>query len=170
MKTGKDAVYNTENVQPHDSSAGKFSFAVSAQQSAVFREALYMRSSRADTLMMIVEDQVFSLNLLQGMLGRKYRTCAATDAMIAWNLYLKHAPDIVFLDIELPEIDGHQLAGEIRKLDAHALIIMVTGNNYIKDVMQAKKIGASGFIVKPYSKNKILESIEKSLNERRLRG
>lgn len=106
----------------------------SQEQVRVFREGLYSRGYRVQPEILIVEDQPFSSSLLLSLLARTHKTHVAADAKKAWNLYLEHAPDIVFLDIELPEVNGHQLAGELHKLDPQAFIVMVTGNNYAKDV------------------------------------
>ena len=80
--------------------------------------------------------------------------------MQALNLYLEYAPDIVFLDIELPDISGHQFASAIRKIDPGAFIVMLTRNNYMGDVTRAKEAGVKGFIVKPDIKQKIFDSIQ----------
>ncbi len=76
-------------------------------------------------------------------------------------MYLTYAPDIVFLDIELPDIEGHRLAQLLKAIDPNAYIVMVTANNYAEDVAKAIENGAKGFIVKPYSKDKIIEAIVK---------
>jgi len=135
-------------------------------QVATFQTAAQERKRRFRPEILIVEDQIFSSKLLQGMLDKNYKTYDAADAQEAMRIYIKRAPDIVFLDIELPGTSGHQFAAMIHNLDPQAYIVMVTGNNHADDVIKAKENGAKGFIVKPYNKQKILEAVQKYLNER----
>jgi two-component system chemotaxis response regulator CheY len=138
----------------------------SDKQIALFRTAVLARKRRDKLEMLVVEDQAFSNRLLVNMLNQNHRTHAAVNAVQAMEYYCDHAPDIVFLDIELPDLDGHHLAAMIRSLDPQAYIVMVTGNNYAQDVLRAKENDVKGFIAKPYNKLKIDGSIEKFLQER----
>ncbi len=111
---------------------------------------------------LIVEDQDFSRKLLYDLLARQFiYTChAAKNAIEAIDLYAIHAPDIVFLDIILPDYSGHELATLIKTHDPKSYIIMVTANNFIKDVEIAKRNNIQGYITKPYSKNKIQAAVD----------
>lgn len=113
------------------------------------------------TNILIVEDQDFSRKLLHDLLARQFvYTCfAAKDGQEAVSLYAAHAPDIVFLDIELPDFCGHDIAALIKKHDPKSFVTMVTANNFTRDVEIAKKNKVQGFIAKPYSKQKIQEAI-----------
>ena len=135
-------------------------FASTQEQKSLFQHALYARKFRSQPEILVVEDQPFSLNLLRGLLDRDYKTYTAATASAGWERYLEYAPDITLLDIELPDADGHRLAGAIMAFDPKAYIVMVTANHYAKDVEKARVNGAKGFIVKPYNKQKILESIK----------
>ena len=134
---------------------------VDALELDMFHRVAMQRRTRKKPDILIVEDQAFSRKLLQGMLEKEYKTLAAADASSALHLHLLHAPDIILLDIELPDVSGHVLAEAIRKFDPHAYIIMVTANHYLEDVTRARNNGAQGFIVKPYSKQKIVDAIRK---------
>jgi two-component system, chemotaxis family, chemotaxis protein CheY len=111
---------------------------------------------------LIVEDQDFSRKLLYDLLARQFvYTCyAARNAAEALELYATHAPDIVFLDIILPDYTGHEIATLIKSHDPKSYIIMVTANNFIKDVETAKRNNVQGYITKPYSKNKIQAAVD----------
>ncbi|MFZ4540974.1 MAG: response regulator [Rickettsiales bacterium] len=135
------------------------SLIASTEQRTSFEDTAYGRSYRGGPHIMIVEDQPFSMELLQSVLARNYRTFTATDARTAWERYIEFAPDIVFLDIELPGIHGHSLTASLLALDPKAFIVMVSGNNYTSDVLRSRKNGAKGFIVKPYNKQKIADAI-----------
>lgn len=135
------------------------------EQVDLFHATACERKNRINPEILIVEDQVFSVKMLLGLLDNKFKTHTAVNAEMALKLYCTNAPDIVFLDIELPDANGHDLAVAIYKLDAQGFIVMVTGNHYAKDVARAKVNGAKGFIVKPYSKQKIMEAIQKFQRE-----
>jgi CheY-like chemotaxis protein len=134
---------------------------------ATLKNSIKERKNRQDLNILIVEDQDFSRMLLLSLLNRLYIVHLAADAETALKIYCKHAPNIVLLDIELPGVNGHQLAATLRALDAEAYIVMVTGSSHVSDVVCAMENGAKGFIVKPYSKIKIMESIEKYVRTHR---
>lgn len=131
------------------------------KQIELFRAALAFRKQRVITEVLVVEDQLFSRRILWGLLKQSYQTHLAADAKEAWSMYLMFAPDVVFLDIELPDIDGHRLFQFLKAIDPEAYIVMVTANNYALDVATAIENGAKGFIVKPYNKEKIIGAIAK---------
>jgi two-component system chemotaxis response regulator CheY len=131
------------------------------QQIQAFRDACYTRAYRSRPHLLIVEDQAFTISLMHGLLAREYEVRTAANAVEAWQSYLEVAPDIVFLDIEMPGIDGHTLAAALRELDSGAFVVMVTGNHCAEDVQRARANGVQGFIAKPFSKQKLLEAIQK---------
>ena len=128
---------------------------------AHFKIARSMRPRRDRLGVLVVEDQLFSRKLLYEVLRQDYQVDLAPDARAGLGLYLENAPDIAFLDIELTDESGHELARIIKALDAESYVIMVTANNSVEDVAMAKSNRVDGFIVKPYSKGKIAECIEK---------
>lgn len=112
---------------------------------------------------LIVEDQEFSRQLLRGVFTRQvyeFIFHVAKNGQEAINKYAEIAPDIAYLDIELPDFNGHQLAQLFNKHDPKAFIVMVTANNYPKDVETAVANQVKSFIVKPYSKQKIMEAVD----------
>jgi two-component system chemotaxis response regulator CheY len=135
-----------------------------------FAGALPRRSLRQAPEILIVEDQEFSRKLLVSMLERQYICHAAANAAQAIDIYAQHAPDMVFQDVELPDINGHALAGLYKKYDPQRFIVMVTANHYLKDVETAKSNNVQGFIAKPYSKQKIQGAIDMYLKTRKPRG
>lgn len=118
---------------------------------------------------LIVEDQEFSRKLMEGLLNKSYVCYTAANAQEALELYAENIPCIVFLDIELPDCNGHDLAAFIKKNDPASFIVMVTANNYAKDVTRSCENKVQGFVVKPYSKQKIVAGIEKYVNGRKLK-
>lgn len=128
----------------------------SEDQQRLLRNALLNRRTRKTIELLIVEDQDFSRKLLTGLFEQQYCCYAAKDAQQAVGFYAEHAPNVVFLDVELPDVDGHTLAALFKKYDPDSCIVMVTGNSYTKDIELAKANKVHGFIVKPYNKEKIM--------------
>jgi two-component system chemotaxis response regulator CheY len=129
-----------------------------AQLRAVMRQ-IPLRKQRESPEILIVEDQAFSRKLMLSVLDA-YSCEVAENGQEAMRKYVHHAPDIVFLDIELPDLDGHALANLFKNTDPETYIVMITGNHYAKDVEAAKANKVQGFIIKPYNKQKLLGSVE----------
>lgn len=139
----------------------KASFEAAPEQVMMFAAIAKGRALRANPEVLIVEDQLFSAQMLSKLLEPLHKTYIAANAETAWDIYLKYAPDIVFLDVEMPGTNGHKLANIIRQFDKDAYIIMVTASHAAEDIATARSNRVNGYIVKPYGKNKIVEAIDK---------
>ena len=93
------------------------------------------------------------------MLERQYRCREAATADEAVKLYATYAPDVCFLDIELPDSSGHCLAQLFRAHDTQSHLVMITANKFSQDIDFALKNSVQGFLYKPYSKNRIFEIV-----------
>lgn len=119
------------------------------------------RSNRKDIEIMIVEDDVFSQRLISTAL-KSYKTSITSDGQGAIMNYVNKAPDVLFLDIGLPDIDGHKVLEKIFKIDPMAYVVMFSGNGDRDNIMKAIALGAKGFVGKPFTKEKLYQYIEKS--------
>jgi CheY-like chemotaxis protein len=107
-----------------------------------------------------VDDNAFFLDALKTALqDTEYKLICVTSGADALRFIQKRHPDLFILDIEMPEMDGYELAGELRKSGAKAPIIFLTGNAGKKYVLKAMEAGAAEFIVKPINKKYVLERI-----------
>ena len=77
------------------------------------------------------------------------------------NLYKKENPDVVTMDITMPDMDGIEAVKEIRSFDPGAKIIMCSAMGQQSMVMDAIRAGAKDFIVKPFQAERVLEAIKK---------
>ena len=78
----------------------------------------------------------------------------------AVELYKSEKPDLVFMDIVMPEKDGTTALGEIKNFDKDAVIIIVSSVGTQEQLKKAIQLGAKDFIQKPFEKNQIKEIIE----------
>ncbi len=120
------------------------------------------RRERDAPEIMIVEDDAFSQKLVSNALGGKYRLNISGDGQSAIMSYVAKAPDVLFLDIGLPDMDGHDVLERIFKIDPEAYVVMFSGNGNKENIMRAVELGARGFVGKPFTKEKLFQYIEKS--------
>lgn len=115
---------------------------------------------------MIVDDAAFMRAMLKQIVVRMGHEVAAEAATgeEAVRLYPVVAPDLVTMDITMPDMDGIQALKRIRKLDPYAKIIMCSALAQQKLVIEAITSGAKDFISKPFLEDKVRESILKTLS------
>ena len=87
----------------------------------------------------------------------------ATNGDQAVELVIRHRPDFVCLDIDMPGKNGLDALAEIRREAPSSKVLMITGNTKRETVMEAVKHGVSGFITKPFTPEKVSEAITKAL-------
>lgn len=128
----------------------------------VFAEAKKRRQSRMPLHIMVVEDDVITRRIVTGTFKEHYAVITAVNAQEAVAGYLMHAPDIVFLDIGLPDASGFDVLRRIMECDPDAYIVMFSGNCYLDNITRALSTGASGFVSKPFKRDRMQSYIEMS--------
>ena len=122
----------------------------------------------AETIL-IVDDEPGIIQSLQGILTDEgFEVVAADGGLKALEIIKETIPDIVLLDIWMPDIDGIETLKRIRELYAGLQVIMISGHGTIETAVKATKLGAYDFIEKPLSLEKVLLSINNALNYNRL--
>jgi CheY-like chemotaxis protein len=119
------------------------------------------RAARATPQMMMIEDDPFSRRLVENVIQKKYPLTGLGEATHALETYARLAPDILFLDIQLPDVTGHELLEKIIALDPEAYVVMLSGNADRDNITQAMQRGAKGFIAKPFTREKLFQYIER---------
>jgi two-component system chemotaxis response regulator CheY len=79
------------------------------------------------------------------------------------SAFKQHHHDLVFLDIELPDMNGQQILQQIKTTADKTHVVMVTAHNSVDNVQQSIAAGASGFIAKPFSPQKIKNIVDRCL-------
>ncbi len=123
---------------------------------------------------LIVDDAMFMRNMIGEIFdgkdfnGEKYEVVAeAENGIEAVERFKEHQPDIVTMDIVMPEMTGIEALKEIINLDSTANVIMCSALGQDSLVMEALDAGAKDFIVKPFQPEKVLEVVIRILNETR---
>jgi chemotaxis family two-component system response regulator PixG len=94
-----------------------------------------------------------------------YNFIGINDALRAIALLLAKKPDLIFLDLIMPNANGYEICSQLRKLTffKHTPIVILTGNDGFVDRVRAKMVGSSDFISKPVDANLVRETIRKHL-------
>ncbi len=115
---------------------------------------------------LVVDGSAFMRSVLASVLRHGgHETVDAADGASAVEMYKSSSPDLVTMDITLPDIDGLEAAAAILQLDSNARIIMCTALDQDAIVRRAISIGAAEFITKPFAPDQILATVNRVLRE-----
>ncbi|HHX95896.1 MAG TPA: response regulator [Clostridia bacterium] len=114
---------------------------------------------------LIVDDAAFMRMMLKEILTKNgYEVVGeAEDGMSAIDKYQDLNPDLVTMDITMPNMDGITAVREIKKLDVKAKIVMCSAMGQQTMVIDAIQAGAHDFIVKPFQPARVIEAVQKAL-------
>ena len=118
---------------------------------------------------LIVDDERAIQTTLRGVLEDEgYRVSAVGSGGEAVAQIQDEAPDLVFLDIWMPGMDGLEALAEIKRLRPESAVVMISGHGTIETTVKATKLGAYDFIEKPLSLEKTLLTAARALDHSRL--
>ncbi len=125
------------------------------------------RPEKSAPTVMIVDDALFMRMMIRDILSKDgFEVVAeAENGMEAVEKYKETRPDIVTMDIVMPEMDGIEAVRQIMKIDPNARILMCSAMGQQPLVVEALEAGAKDFIVKPFQPSKVIEAVEKALKE-----
>ena len=114
---------------------------------------------------LIVDDAAFMRMMIKDILSKNgYEVVGeAENGARAIEKYKELIPDLVIMDITMPEVDGIQAVKEIKKLNGAAKVIMCSAMGQQAMVIEAIQAGAKDFIVKPFQAERIIEAVKKVL-------
>ncbi len=110
---------------------------------------------------LIVDDNDMMRSLLRGLLRSEHYQVVgeARNGALAVDFIEKIKPDIVFLDVMMPEMDGLEALQVIKAKYPEIVVLMITGNPSVENVQQSIQHGANGFVVKPFNSAKVLGAL-----------
>ena len=118
------------------------------------------------TKVLVVDDAAFMRMRASKLLTENgFQVVEASNGIEALEIYKEEKPDVVMLDITMPEMDGLQTLKELKKIDPSAKVSMVTAMGQQSIVMEAIKAGAKDFVVKPFDASRILSSVQKLIGK-----
>ncbi|MDR3354949.1 MAG: response regulator [Synergistaceae bacterium] len=118
------------------------------------------------TRVLIVDDAAFMRMMLRDILAKNGFEIAgeAENGKTAVQMYNELKPDVVTMDITMPEMDGIAAVKEIKAADPEAKVVMVSAMGQQAMVIEAIRSGAADFIVKPFQPDRVLEALGKALS------
>lgn len=120
---------------------------------------------------LIVDDELGARESLKIILkGSKYDLLMAASGKEALKLFEQERPHITLLDIIMPHLDGLKVLEKIKRIDAKAVVIMITAAKSIKTAVEAMKLGAYDYITKPFNVDEIRLIVKKAFSNLDLVG
>ena len=137
------------------------------------------RARRATTSIMLVEDDALARRQVEHLFNREniaireknrqagqelhlqYALELFEDGMEVLAGYIAMAPNMVLLDIQLPDFSGHRLLEKILGIDPAAYVVMLSAHDNHENITRSLEAGAKGFITKPCSREKLMIYIER---------
>lgn len=118
-----------------------------------------------DKKILLVDDAAFMRMTIKNCLSKAGYTnlLEAGDGMIACETYKNEKPDLIIMDITMPNMDGIQALQTIKQLDPNAKVVMCSAMGQEAMVVEAIQLGALDFIVKPFKPDRILQTVSKIL-------
>ena len=117
---------------------------------------------------LVVEDEESLLKLESILLSSKgYSVTGVMDGRSALEEVKANKPDLVILDIMLPEIDGFEVCRRIKEDPAisHIQVLMLTAKKNSQDIARGQQVGCDAYITKPFKSAKVLDMVQELLNK-----
>lgn len=125
------------------------------------------KTARPGTKVMIIDDSKTVVAVLQKLLRENnFTTLEAYDAETALEMLKTERPELIFLDIVLPGMNGFEALRNIRRIPEMSAvpIIMISGNESATEQFYVQRIGANDFMKKPFSRAEVFVRVERLLN------
>ncbi|MGD0278733.1 MAG: response regulator [Smithella sp.] len=121
---------------------------------------------------LIVDDSLISVKIMKSCIpkDKDYELFDAPDGQSGLEKYKEIKPDLTFMDLTMPVMDGFQALEEILKFDQKAIVIICTADVQIKAIAKAHDLGAFSVVKKPPAKESIAAAIKEADNALAERG
>lgn len=117
-------------------------------------------------VMIVDDDEVARVLTEKALDGRGYELVFAADGMTALGMLRRGRPDLILMDVNLPDIDGVELTQRLKALPglAEVPVVMVTGEARRETLESSMSAGAAGFIVKPFGREALIAKLDRFLS------
>jgi len=121
-----------------------------------------------DRILIVDDDGDFLFPVSNVLKDEGYEVIAASNGKEAIKIFKYHSPDLVLLDIKLPDMNGIKMLEEIKNIEKDLIVIMITGYGGIDEAVKAMKLGAFDFLRKPFDNRELVMRVKKALQTRYL--
>ena len=139
----------------------KLKMLITRQKQPVLNSIADRRRQRQENIVLVADDDMYMRMLVKKGISTKATLHELGDGSDVLPAYEKHAPNILFLDIHMPHIDGLGILHSIQSIDPEAYVIMLSADSSRENVEHAISKGAKGFLTKPFTKEKLQNFIQK---------
>jgi two-component system nitrogen regulation response regulator NtrX len=116
---------------------------------------------------LIVDDEVQLVRHLEYLLnGEGYQAIGVHDGASARSAVERHYPDVVLVDLRLPDIDGTILMTELQELHPAAGYIIITAHGSIRSAVESTRRGARDYLTKPFEPDELLVAVRNAMRDR----
>jgi len=110
--------------------------------------------------LLLVDDSTFARNQIKRLLGDGYEYIEAADGLNGLEAYFLHQPDLVLLDITMPDMNGLDVLAQLRQLDAGAQVVICSADVQDHSRTRAAELGALAFVSKPVTAEALRAVVE----------
>lgn len=132
-------------------------------------EKLSVQTAPTEPLVACVDDSLWVCQTMRKLLtSAGYRFFGVNDDLRAIAILLARKPDLIFLDLVMPNLNGYEICSQLRKISSfrNTPIVILTGNDGVVDQVRARLVGASDFLSKPINPDAVLRTIDKHLKQK----
>ena len=115
------------------------------------------------TVLVIEDDRSISNFICRALTANDYKAIPAFRGKEGMSLYFSHSPDLVLLDLGLPDIDGMDILSQFRELPQDVPVIIISARDRETEKVQALDMGADDYVVKPFGVSELLARIRSAL-------
>lgn len=119
--------------------------------------------SEKQTILIIEDDRAISNFISRALATNEYRTISAFTGKEGLSLFFSHGPDLVLLDLGLPDMDGLEILTQLRDLPREVPIIIISARDRESEKVRALDMGADDYVVKPFGVSELLARIRSAL-------
>ena len=124
-------------------------------------EKMTFNQINMDIKVLVVDDEIeFATTLVARLKLRKYKTTMATSSEQALIAIEKEIPDVLVLDLKMPDVDGMELLAQLKKTNPEIEVIMLTGHGSFETGIEGMKLGAFDYLMKPVDLDVLLNKIK----------
>jgi serine phosphatase RsbU (regulator of sigma subunit)/FixJ family two-component response regulator len=134
-----------------------------------FNDTVIMPDAPLARVLIVDDEAAQTAALCETLRAHRYAVTGFTSPRMALDALRLEEFDLVLTDLMMPEIDGIALLGEAQKIDRNIVAIIMTGHATIDSAVEAMKVGAIDYVVKPFKLGTLLPMMARALDLRRLR-
>ncbi len=127
-----------------------------------------MLATTTKKILIVDDDQTARIRMFETLSQKQYDVMAAENGAMALEMMQETTPDLVLADLKMPELGGMELLKKIKSATPELPVILVTGHASVDTAVEAMRLGAHDFILKPFQRDAILATVALILQQKGL--